>query len=151
MERSETEEKTSFRDSTESSERRGPMKVLLVDDSPYFLKAATRFLSGLDGIAAIATAGNGADAVQAVLDDRPDLVLMDINMPGMSGLAAVRRIKAVRPDLRIVVVSLNESEDFQAAAESAGADGYIAKRHFATGVVALLSGETDPEDLSHQR
>jgi DNA-binding NarL/FixJ family response regulator len=148
MERSETDEKISFPDALESAEDRGPMKVLLVDDSPYFLKAATRFLAGLDAVAAVATAGNGADAMQAVLRDRPDLVLMDINMPGMSGLAAVRRIKAVLPDLRIVVVSLNESEDFQAAAEAAGADGYIAKRHFATGVAALFAGETDPQGLS---
>jgi DNA-binding NarL/FixJ family response regulator len=148
MERSESEEKISFPEAMDSVEDRGPMKVLLVDDSPYFLKAATRFLLGLDAVAAIATAGNGADAVQAVLRDRPDLVLIDINMPGMSGLAAVRRIKLLQPDLRIVVVSLNESEDFQAAAEAAGADGYILKRHFATGVVALFSGETDPQGLS---
>lgn len=118
------------------------MKVLLVDDSPYFLKAATRFLSELDGVAAIATAGNGDDALHAVLRERPDLVLMDINMPGMSGLAAVRRIKAVEPGVRIVVVSLNESQDFRAAAEAAGADGYIPKREFAAGIVALFAGET---------
>jgi DNA-binding NarL/FixJ family response regulator len=148
MERSESEVKISFPEAMDSAENRGPMKVLLVDDSPYFLKAATRFLLGLDAVATIATASNGADAVQAVLRDRPDLVLMDINMPGMSGLAAVRRIKVLQPDLRIVVVSLNESEDFQAAAEAAGADGYIAKRHFASGVVALFSGETDAQGLS---
>ena len=118
------------------------MKVLLVDDSPHFLRAASRFLSELDAVVAVATAGNGADAVQAVLADRPELVLIDINMPGMSGLAAVRRIKAVEPDVRVVVVSLNESADFRAAAVAAGADGYIPKRDFATGVMALFAGET---------
>jgi DNA-binding NarL/FixJ family response regulator len=142
MESSETAGKISLPRSVESAEDPEPMKVLLVDDSPFFLKAATRFLSELDGVAAIATAGNGADALHAVARERPDLVLMDINMPGMSGLAAVGRIKAVEPGVRIVVVSLNESQDFRAAAEAAGADGYIPKRDFAAGIVALFAGET---------
>lgn len=139
MERHETEGKKSLADNAESAHDRGPMKILLVDDSPYFIRAATRFLSDLEAAVSVQTAASGADAVQAVLDERPDLVLMDINMPGMSGLAAVRRIKALEPDVRVVVVSLNESEDFRAAAEAAGADGYIAKRHFATGIVALFA------------
>jgi two-component system nitrate/nitrite response regulator NarL len=126
--------------------KQGLMKVLLVDDSPYFLKAATRFLSEIDAVV-VATARSGADAVQAVMRDRPDLVLIDINMPGMSGLAAVRRLKAVEPDLRVIVVSLNESPDFRAAAKAAGADGYIAKRDFAVRIVALLAAQTDPQDL----
>jgi CheY-like chemotaxis protein len=124
------------------------MKVLLVDDSPHFIRAATRFLSELESGVGVQTAGSGADAVQAVLRDRPDLVLMDINMPGMSGLAAVRRIKALEPDIRVVIVSLNESDDFRAAAEAAGADGYIAKRHFAAGIVALFAGEAYPHRLT---
>jgi DNA-binding NarL/FixJ family response regulator len=115
------------------------MKVLLVDDSPYFIRAATRFLSEFESVVAVETARSGTDAVQAVLRERPDLVLIDINMPGMSGLTAVSRIKALEPDIRVVVVSLNESEEFRAAAEAAGADGYIAKRHFATGIVALFA------------
>ena len=126
--------------------QQGLMRILLVDDSPFFLKAATRFLSELDAVGAIATAHSGADAVRAVLHNRPDLVLMDINMPGMSGLAAVRRLKAVAPEVRVVVVSLNESSDFRAAAAAAGADGYISKRDFATGVTALFAAQTDPQD-----
>jgi two-component system, NarL family, nitrate/nitrite response regulator NarL len=139
-------EKTMNTDGAESAHRQGLMKILLVDDSPFFLKAATRFLSELGTVTALATAHNGADAVRAVLRERPDLVLIDLNMPGMSGLAAVRRIKAVAPELRVVVVSLNESSDFRAAAEAAGADGYIAKRDFATGVVALFAAQADPQD-----
>jgi DNA-binding NarL/FixJ family response regulator len=123
------------------------MKVLLVDDSPHFIRAATRFLSELEPEVEVLTEGCGADAVQAVLRERPDLVLMDINMPGMSGLNAVRRIKALEPGIRMVVVSLNESDDFREAAEAAGADGYIAKRHFAAGIVALFAGESDPHRL----
>jgi len=140
-------EKRQIKDPADSADQQGLMKVLLVDDSPYFLRAATRFLSELDAVAALATAASGADAVQAVIRDRPDLVLIDINMPGMSGLAAVRRIKAIEPDLRVVVVSLNESSDFRAAAGAAGADGYIAKRDFAAGVIALFAAQTDPQGL----
>lgn len=136
---------TDLADPADSARQQGLMKILLVDDSPFFLKAATRFLSELGTVTAVATAPSGADAVHAVLRDRPDLVLIDINMPGMSGLAAVRRIKAVTPEVRVVVVSLNESPDFRAAAEAAGADGYIAKRDFATGIVALFAAQADPQ------
>ena len=135
-----------FADPAESAQPQGLMKILLVDDSPFFLKAATRFLSELGAVTSLATARSGADAVQAVLRNRPDLVLMDINMPGMSGLAAVRRIKTLAPEVRVVVVSLNESSDFRAAAEAAGADGYIAKRDFAIGVIALFAAQPDPQD-----
>jgi DNA-binding NarL/FixJ family response regulator len=147
MERSETEGKTSLAGSAESADDRGPMKVLLVDDSPYFIRAATRFLSEFEAVAAVLTAESGAEAVQTVLSDRPDLVLMDINMPGMSGLTAVRRIKALEPEIRVVIVSLNESDEFREAAEAAGADGYIAKRHFASGILALFAGEADSQRL----
>jgi two-component system NarL family response regulator len=143
MERTETARKTSLADAVESAADRGPMKVLLVDDSPYFIRAASRFLSELEAVVAVATAGNGADAVKAVLGDRPDVIIMDINMPGTGGLAAVRHIKAIEPDVRVVVVSLNESDDFRVAARAAGADGYIAKRHFATGIVAFFASELD--------
>src|SRR5215467_6754234 len=132
-------EKETRMDPAASVRQQGLMNILLVDDSRFFLKAATRFLSELDAVGAVATAHSGADAVRAVLRNRPDLVLMDINMPGMSGLAAVRRLKAVAPEVRVVVVSLNESSDFRAAAEAAGADGYISKRDFATGVAALFA------------
>jgi two-component system, NarL family, nitrate/nitrite response regulator NarL len=142
-------EKQPTSETATSAVYQGLMKVLLVDDSPYFLKAATRFLSDFDAVAAVATVRSGSEAVQAVMRDCPDLVLIDINMPGMSGLAAVRRIRTIAPpELRVIVVSLNESADFRAAAEAAGADGYIAKRDFAAGIVALLAGETQrlPEE-----
>ena len=119
------------------------MKVLLVDDSPRFLSAAQRFLSGIGPVGAVATARNGFDAVRAVMLDRPDLVLIDLNMPGMEGFAAVHRLKALDPALPVIVISLNECADFRAAAQAAGADGYIAKRDFAAGVVSLFAGRDD--------
>ena len=88
----------SLPDSFESAEDRGPMKVLLVDDSPYFLKAATRFLAGLESTSASPPRTTAASSAVGAARDRPDLVLMDINMPGINGLAAVRRLKAVEPD-----------------------------------------------------
>jgi DNA-binding NarL/FixJ family response regulator len=127
------------------------MKILLVDDSPHFLKAAARFLSGIGAVEAIATASNGADAVRTVLRERPDLVFIDINMPGMSGLAAVSRIKVLEPALRVIVVSLNDCPDFRSAAEAAGADGYIAKRDFGASVLALFAGQDDPETAAPER
>jgi DNA-binding NarL/FixJ family response regulator len=124
------------------------MKVLLVDDSPQFLSAAKRFISDIGPVRAVATARNGFDAVRAVMLDRPDLVLIDLNMPGMEGFAALHRLKALDPALPVVVISLNDCPDFRAAAEAAGADGYIAKRDFAAGVVSLLAGQDDTAQSS---
>jgi len=115
------------------------VKVLLVDDSPYFLRAAERLLSAFAAVGTIATAGSGIEALRALRHERPDLVLLDFNMPGMGGLETLRAIKALRPGIPVIIVSLNDTADFRAAAHAAGADGYIAKPDFAAGLADFLA------------
>jgi DNA-binding NarL/FixJ family response regulator len=124
-------------------------KVLLVDDSRPFLKAAERFLSGLSNVLSVATAQSGADALRAVMLDRPHVVLMDLNMPGMNGFEALRCIKASDPGIHIIVVSLHDTADFRSAALQAGADGYVTKDKFAMELPAAIAaceagGDTRP-------
>jgi len=121
------------------------IKVLLVDDSWHFLKAAERFLSGIATVGSIVTAQNGADAVRAVTLERPHVVLIDLNMPGMNGLEAVRQIRVLDASVRIIVVSLHDEPEFRSAALQAGADGYIAKDNFAADLpVAFAVYEVAP-------
>jgi DNA-binding NarL/FixJ family response regulator len=115
------------------------IKVLLVDDSWYFLRAAEHFLSSLAAVGWIVTAQNGADAVRAVVLERPNVVLIDLNMPGMNGFEAVRRIRALDSAIRIIVVSLHDDAEFRSAALKAGADGYIVKDNFAADLPAAFA------------
>jgi DNA-binding NarL/FixJ family response regulator len=115
------------------------IKVLLVDDSWHFLKAAEGFLSGITAVGWIVTAQNGADAVRAFIVERPHVVLIDLNMPGMNGFEAVRQIRALDAAVRIIVVSLHDEPEFRSAALQAGADDYIAKDNFAADLPAAFA------------
>ena len=115
------------------------MKILLVDDNALFLASAQRFLSNIQEVA-VKTARNGFDALEHLKQERTDLVLMDLNMPGMNGLEATRRIKALDPAIRVVVVSLWDTPEFQAAAARAGAESFVAKQDFAAKIPPMLNG-----------
>ena len=115
------------------------MKILLVDDNAQFLASAQRFLSNI-GTVVVKTAHNGFDALDHLRQERPDLVLMDLNLPGMNGLEATRRIKALDPAIRVVVVSLWDAPEFQFAAARAGAESLVAKQDFAAKIPSMLSG-----------
>jgi DNA-binding NarL/FixJ family response regulator len=117
-----------------------PLRILLVDDSLSFLESATRFLSGEAYLEIVGRAFSGGEALEQVSRLRPDLVLMDLAMPGMNGLEATRRIK-MQPDApRVVVLSLNDSNQYRIAAEAVGADGFVAKSEFSTELLTLISG-----------
>jgi two-component system NarL family response regulator len=102
------------------------MRVLLVDDHPLFLDGLKNLLTGR-GVQVAGTARDGWEALEKVRCLRPDVILMDIQMPGCDGLAATRLIKAERPDVKIVMLTMSsEDEDLFAAVQS-GACGYLLK------------------------
>ena len=113
------------------------MRILLVDDNALFLTSAQRFLANIRA-GAVTTAHTGLEALEQLGRERPDLVLMDLSMPGMNGLETTRRMKALDPGLRVVVVSLTDTPEFRAAAASAGAESFVAKQEFAARIVPLL-------------
>jgi DNA-binding NarL/FixJ family response regulator len=80
-----------------------------------------------EGLAVVGEARNGREAVEASRELRPDLVLMDVSMPGMNGIAATREIKAMLPRTVVLVVSAHESPDYLMEAIAAGAAGYVLK------------------------
>jgi len=113
------------------------MKILLVDDNAQFLASAQRFLSHIQSVV-VKTARNGRDALEHLKQERADLVLMDLNLPGMTGLETTRHIKMLDPAIRVVVVSLWDTPEFQAAAARAGAESFVAKQDFAAKIPSLL-------------
>jgi two-component system nitrate/nitrite response regulator NarL len=101
-------------------------RVIVVDDDPFARYAMSDAL-GRGGIAVVAEAADGAEAVELVREHRPDAVLMDIVMPGMDGIAATRRIVQELPDQVIILVSGGQDEELAVLGMRVGAVGYIGK------------------------
>jgi len=115
------------------------LNVLLVDDNPQFLKAARDLVAALPGVAYTACASSGTEALARAGQSRPDLVLTDIVMPGMSGFEVIRKLRASDAPPRLVAVTLHESAEYRAAAQRSGADGLVPKREFGALVPQLIA------------
>jgi DNA-binding NarL/FixJ family response regulator len=101
--------------------------VLIVDDHPLFRKGMRALLDSMPGTQVIGEAKSGQEAVEMAAHLKPDVVLMDLQMPQGNGLTATRELTRINPDLRILVVTLFEDDDSIFAALRAGARGYILK------------------------
>ena len=102
------------------------MKVLLVDDHPLFMEGLQNLL-GAKGVQVVGAAKNGLEAFEKAGTLRPDVILMDVLMPGCNGLAATRLIKAKFPDIRIVMLTASEADEDLFEAVKSGASGYLLK------------------------
>jgi DNA-binding NarL/FixJ family response regulator len=115
-----------------------PIRVLLVDDSLEFLEAVARFLSADKRIELIGTTLSGQEVLKKVPDVKPDLILMDIAMPDISGLELTRRIKA-QPDAPLVIIlTLYDNNEYRSAAGAVRADGFIPKSELGEQLLPLI-------------
>jgi DNA-binding NarL/FixJ family response regulator len=104
------------------------IRVVIVDDHPVVRLGVERALTGLEGLEVVATAADGAEALRVVGERRPDVVLMDLQMPGeLDGIAATREIVRLQPDVRVVVLTSHLDRAKIEAALAAGAVGYKLK------------------------
>jgi two-component system nitrate/nitrite response regulator NarL len=101
--------------------------VIIVDDHPMVAEGIQSILETYDDINVLARLSNGQEAVDAVDVHKPDVFLLDLNMPGMSGLAAIELILEKRPETRILILSMHDTPEYISAALSHGAHGYILK------------------------
>ena len=106
------------------------VRVLIVDDQEPFRAAARRVVSLADGFQVIGEAHTGEQGVRLVDELKPDLVLMDINMPGIDGLEATKRIVSAHPVVSVLVLSTHEGDEYESLARAAGAAGFVSKRAF---------------------
>lgn len=103
------------------------VSVLVVDDHPVFRDGLTSLLRTRAGVDVVATAGDGVEAVALAVQHRPDVVVMDLQMPRLNGIEATRRIAAEAPECRVLVLTMNEEDGMVLAAIRAGAHGYLVK------------------------
>ena len=103
------------------------IRVLLADDHPFFRDGLRMLLEEAPDLELAGEAADGDEAVAMAVELQPDVVLMDIKMPGLSGIEATRRILGASPHIGIVVVTMYEDDDFVFSAMRAGARGYLLK------------------------
>jgi two-component system invasion response regulator UvrY len=103
------------------------INVMLVDDHDLVRKGIKRLLDDASGIKVVAEAHNGEQAISQIRKKKPDVILMDVSMPGIGGLEATRKITRSSPDLKIIAVTIHDDDPFPARLLEAGAVGYITK------------------------
>ncbi|MBI4013344.1 MAG: response regulator transcription factor [Candidatus Rokubacteria bacterium] len=114
------------------------IRLLLVDDNPTFLRLATRFLEAQDEIRVVGSLRSGTDALARVHDLRPDVVVIDLAMPGLSGLEAIPLLRRALPDAGIIAVTLLDTAAYRQAALAAGADDFVPKMTLSTELLPAI-------------
>ena len=104
-----------------------PIRVLIVDDHPMVAEGIQSILESYDDIEVAGCLTNGQEAVDKALELKPDVVLMDLNMPGMGGLSATEILLERIPGMRILILSMHDSPEYISTALSHGAMGYVLK------------------------
>jgi two-component system NarL family response regulator len=101
--------------------------VLLADPHALFRRGVRLVLEDEPDIEVVGEAGEGLDAVERIVELVPDLVLMDVRMPGLSGIEATRRVRELAPSVKVAILTVSENDDDLFAAVRAGATGYLLK------------------------
>lgn len=104
------------------------IRLLLVDDHEIVRAGLRMLFLAEEDMEIVAEAGSGAEALTAVSQTRPDVVIMDVAMPGMSGIEATRRIKEASPETAVLALTMHEDEQYFFEMLNAGASGYVPKR-----------------------
>jgi DNA-binding NarL/FixJ family response regulator len=123
----------------------GILRVVIADDHPFYRQGLARLLSQ-SGVEVVGEASNGPDAIELVERTAPDVAVVDLNMPGMSGVEVTRRLNERMPASRVLVVSVSAQEEDVTEAILAGASGYVLKdgpvEEVLAGIRAAAAGES---------
>jgi two-component system, NarL family, response regulator DesR len=124
---------------TASQKERITVRVLVVDDHPAFRRALTSALRLVDDVEVAGEAGGGVAAAEQAEAIGPDLVLMDLSMPDLDGIEAMRRIHAKQPDIPVVILTAHADAGIEREARAAGASGFLAKGTPLEDIVLVLN------------
>lgn len=114
------------------------LRILLVDDSQEFLDSIANLLALLQSMRVVGCARSTVAAIEQVEQLQPDLVLMDLAMPGINGIEATRWLKACATAPKVIILTLHDHTKYRVAAQAAGADGFLSKSEIATEIRSLI-------------
>ena len=116
-----------------------PISLLLVDDNPRFLQVLTRFLHvRFSDEVIVGTAGEGMEALVQAQNLRPQVILLDLVMPGLGALSAIPRLRSMMPDVGIIVLTVLDAKGYRKAALAAGADDFVGKASLYTDLIPAI-------------
>ena len=115
-----------------------PIRVVLVEDHQIVREGLRALLEGTDAVEVVAEADNGNDAVEAVTKHRPNVVVMDLNLPGLNGVDATKAIRQAVPETHVLILSMYSTEEHVRPAIRAGAEGYLLKGSGLSDLVAAI-------------
>lgn len=104
-----------------------PFQILLADDHVMFRRGVRRIIQGMEDVEVVGEAGDGLELLELLKKTDPHLVILDISMPNLRGLEATREIKALKPGIKILVLTMHKDKEYLYHAFSAGAEGYLLK------------------------
>ena len=104
-----------------------PVRVLVADDSSAVVTGIRRFLAARRGVAVVAAAVDGHDAIEKCRQHQPDIVVMDVHMPALDGLKAAASLRREFPAIRIILISVDQGEQLRADSLKHGADAFLPK------------------------
>ena len=116
------------------------IRILVVDDNAGFRRRLKEFLASEPDIEVIGEAGNAQEAILKARELQPDLVLMDVSMPGTNGIDATRQLKDEMPEVKVIMVSLFDSRQYREAALASGASGYVTKKSLIEELMPAIRG-----------
>jgi two-component system, NarL family, nitrate/nitrite response regulator NarL len=124
-----------------------PLRILIADDQPPILRMVRQILDEHPHLEVVGEASDGAQAVLMVARVKPDVVILNVVMPKMSGFEAARRIHAQSPSVSIVILSTHKDAQFIAAARESGAKGYVNKQEAGTDLVNAIERIAQGEEF----
>jgi DNA-binding NarL/FixJ family response regulator len=112
--------------------------ILIVDDNPRLRILIRQLLAEEPDLHVVGEAANGMDAIRMADQLRPEIILMDLVMPGINGLEAMRRIKVNRPATKVIITTVHSESAYLKAAEASGTDAFLVKRTLMTNLVPTI-------------
>ncbi len=111
----------------DAAEAGGHTRIVVIDDHPLFRKGVADLIAMAANMELVGEAADGETGLVVARDTRPDLILLDLNMKGLDGLGTLRRLRELDQDVRVIMLTVSDSEEDVVAALRAGADGYLLK------------------------
>jgi DNA-binding NarL/FixJ family response regulator len=131
--------------SVNTQKQKSQAKLIIIDDHSLFRESARRLVEGFGGFEVVGTAGDAQTGEKLAVETQPDAAIIDLSLPDKSGIQLTRSLKTMRPELKIIIVSMHSKIDYIVNALQAGAQGYVVKDTVAQALHACLEAVLNNE------